>query len=125
MAGHRSVQPNVLDLQALQLELTHDPSVHTPAKPLAVAHAAPSFPGANEQPAAVHVSVVHGLPSSHASGGTFAHTPLSQRPKPLQTSPRAHCGPVNGRLKHPTAGSQPSVVHTFPSSHIGGGSETH
>ncbi|HUI26069.1 MAG TPA: hypothetical protein VL403_08275 [Candidatus Kryptonia bacterium] len=96
-----------------------------PAAPDAVVQLAPSFPGVDEHPAAVQVSIVHGLPSSQVVGATGVQTPFSQLLKPVHTSPEAHCGPVNGVLKQPDAGSQPSAVHGLLSSQTGDGNETH
>ncbi len=69
-----------------------------------------------QPPLLSHVSVVHGLPSSHRLGTADMHVP------PLQVSPLVQAslssqGAVLYAATHPLPGAQVSSVHGLPSSH--------
>src|SRR6185295_9597187 len=73
----------------------------------------------------LQASVVHTLPSSHASAVPARHWWVdgSQRSTPVQTLPSSHAASVAQQFGttpcvHPVTGLQASVVHTLPSSHV-------
>jgi hypothetical protein len=79
--------------------------------------------GALEHPpvAALHVSMVHGLPSSHGRVVPALQDPVWHVSVPLQTSPSEQLVPLaRGTFTQPVDGRQPSNVQAFESSHESG-----
>ena len=71
----------------------------------------------------MQTSVVHTLLSSQLMGVWPTHLPLSHASGPRQALPSSHAPPT-GVLAQPTAGSQPSSVHTLPSAQLTASPET-
>src|SRR5438093_388430 len=68
---------------------------------------------------ALHVSVVHALPSSQLRGVPTVQIPDRHVSAPLHTLPSLHEVPLKtAGCWHPVTGSQMSVVHGFPSSQL-------
>jgi hypothetical protein len=69
----------------------------------------------------LQLSVVHTLPSLHASGVPEVHTPAWQVSLPLHTLPSLHDEPLGTAVFwQPAAGLQLSVVQTLPSLQLSG-----
>src|SRR3990172_3473892 len=70
------------------------------------------------------LSSVQTFPSSQMRAGPPTHVPPAQASPVVQASPSLH-GAVLFTWAQPVAGSQPSSVHTLPSSQLGAGPPTH
>ena len=69
----------------------------------------------------MHVSVVHGSPSSHASGAPAAHAPDWHVSAPLHALPSEQDVPfATAAFAQPLAALHVSVVHALPSLQSGG-----
>ena len=66
-------------------------------------------------PLALHVSLVHSLPSSQSSVGPALQAPPAHTSPTVQVSPSLH-GFAFGVCTHPVPGAHESSVHTFESS---------
>src|SRR5438034_599443 len=104
---------------------THVPPLHVSF----VVQASPSLHGAvlfvwTQPVAGLQLSVVHTFPSSQLGAGPPTHVPPLHVSFVVQASPSLH-GAVLFVCSPPVAGSQLSVVHTFPSSQLGAGPPTH
>jgi hypothetical protein len=91
-------------------------------------HALPSSHGLvllvwTQPVAGLHVSVVHGLPSSQFSAGPPAQAPPEHASFVVQALPSLH-GALLFTWVHPVAGLQPSSVQPFPSLQFGAGPPT-
>jgi len=112
-------------VQALpSLQLRAAPGVHVPpwqvSAPLHWSpslHAVPLVTGTVWHPvAASQLSTVQALPSLQVRADPAVHVPLWQVSEPLQTFASLQDVPLaTGTVSHPMAGSQLSVVQTFPS----------
>jgi hypothetical protein len=122
-----ALQPSVVhglpSLQTSGVPAVHEPlwQVSAPLQAFPSEHVVPFATGVVVQPdAALHPSVVHGLPSLHVSGVPAVHVPLWHVSAPLQAFPSEHDEPlVTGVLTQPVPGSQLSEVHTLPSLQLG------
>jgi hypothetical protein len=123
-----ALQPSVVH-GLPSLHVSGVPAVHVP--PWQVSPPLQALPSEHDEPFATagfwqpaiasQVSLVHGFPSLQLSGVPAAQVPLWHVSAPLQAFPSAHDVPfATGVAVHPVAGLQPSVVHGFPSLHVGG-----
>jgi len=117
------VAPQASVVQALlSSQANAAPGTHTPlAQASSTVQALPSVQAmvllVNVQPlAGLQASVVHGLPSLHASAVPAAQAPLAQMSPLVQALPSLH-GAVLSLWLQPFCASQTSVVHGLLSSH--------
>ena len=97
---------------------THAPPLQTSPTVQPLLSLQPSLLTRNVQPSvALHVSVVHGLPSLHGSDAPGMHAPPEQTSPWVQMLLSLHASALF-TLAQPVVGLQESVVHRLPSSQL-------
>src|SRR5437867_1879335 len=120
-----SMKPPPVTLQAAVVTPVHCPPEQASGKVQALASSQGRVLFMCVQPlAGLQLSVVQTLWSSQLGGGPPTHVPPLHVSLVVQALPSLH-GAVLFVWTQPVAGSQLSVVHTFPSSQLGAGPPTH